>query len=106
MDIFVTLQDVGRLVKDVVEELGHQEGSPLVLFTRHVHLVLEFNVVRLEQLVLALGPLEFLLDLFQLMLQEVDKILIGLVIGRKTVIFVSVRLPVGLATTAHAFGHE
>lgn len=45
MHILVTLEDVWSLVENVVQELSHKESRSLVLFTGHVHLVLELNVV-------------------------------------------------------------
>ena len=45
MHILVALKDVWSLVQDVIQELSHKESSSLVLLTRHVHLVLELNIV-------------------------------------------------------------
>ena len=103
MDVLIALQDVGRLVQNVVEELSNEECSSLVLLPGHVHLVLQIDVVRLEQLVLGLRSLELLLNLLQLVLEEVDQILVRLVVGSQGVV-----LAIGLAVrlAAHAIVHE
>lgn len=72
MHILIAIQDIRSLVENVIEELCHQESSSLVLLSRHVHLVLQVNVVALQQLILTLGSLKFLLDFLQLVFQEVD----------------------------------
>ena len=45
MHVLVTLKDVWSLVQDIVQELSHEESSPLILLAGHVHLVLQLNVV-------------------------------------------------------------
>jgi hypothetical protein len=80
MHILVAIENVGSLVQKIVQELSHQESCSLVLLSRHVHLGLEVNIVVLKKLVLSLSALQFLLDFFQLVLQEIDEIFVGLVL--------------------------
>ena len=81
MHVFVTVQNIWSLVKNVIQELGHEESSPLVLFTRKVHLVLQLDVVRLKQLIFILSSLKLLFDFLKLVLQKVNEIFISLIVG-------------------------
>ena len=74
--VLVSVEDVRRLVEQVVEELGQQKGSPLVLLFGDLHLLLDLQVVLLERLIFHLGSRKLLLDFFELVLQEVDQIVI------------------------------
>ena len=38
--VFVTVQNIWSLVKNVIQEFGHQESCPLVLLSRKVHFIL------------------------------------------------------------------
>ena len=68
MHVFVAVKDVWVLVEKVIEELCHQQGCSLILFSREVHLLLQLNIVTLQMLVLMLRLLKLLLDLLQLVL--------------------------------------
>ena len=63
MHVLVRLENVRRLVQQVVEVLGHEEGGALVLLAREAHLVLQVEVVRLKQLVLLLRLRQLLFNL-------------------------------------------
>ena len=104
MHVLVAFKDVGRLIEDVVEELSHEESRSLVLFTGDIHLVLELHIVGLKQLVLILGPGELLLDLLELVLQEVDKVLILLVGSGIELIGASLTSSIGSSSVAHHRG--
>lgn len=54
MHVLLGLKNVRRLVQQIVEEFRHKERGPLVLLTRHVHLLLELKIVALQKLVLLL----------------------------------------------------
>ena len=96
MHVLVALQNVWSLVEDVVEELRHEKGCPLILLSRHVHLVLKLYVVTLEELILTLGSLELFLDLLEFVLKEIDEVLVGLVVGNQRGI-ATIALPLCLA---------
>ena len=66
--ILIAIPDVGSLLQQVVQELSHQEGCTLVFFTRTLNLFLLFLVVLLEELVLLLLSLQFVLNILKLVL--------------------------------------
>ena len=96
MHVLVALQNVWSLVKDVIEELRHEKGCPLILLSGHIHLVLKLYVVTLEELILTLGSLELFLDLLEFVLKEIDEVLVGLVVGNQRGI-ATIALPLSLA---------
>ena len=77
MHVFVTLQDIWSLVKNVVQEFCHEKCCPLILFTRYIHFILKFNVVTLKQFIFSLGLLELFLNFIKFVLQKVDQVFVG-----------------------------
>ena len=78
--VLILLKDIGRLVEHVVEEFGENQCRPLVLILRVIQLALEFYVLVLEGFVVYLTLMQFLFNIIQFMLQEIDQIFISLVL--------------------------
>ena len=76
MHISIIIKNIWSLSKQIVQELSHQKSSSLILFSGHIHLVLQLNVVSLKQFVFSLWPLKFLFDFFKLVFQKVNQIFI------------------------------
>lgn len=76
MHVLVGVENVRRLVQQVVQELGQQKSSSLVFFFGALHLFLNLQVILLKAFVLNLSSRKFLLDFFEFMLQKVDEVVI------------------------------
>lgn len=74
--VLVGVENVRRLVQQVVQELGQQKSSSLVFFFGALHLFLNLQVILLKAFVLNLSSRKFLLDFFEFMLQKVDEVVI------------------------------
>lgn len=72
MHVLVCLQNIRRLIKQIIKELRQQKSCSLVLLLRQLHLILEFQVILLQLLIFHLGPLQFLFNFVEFVLQEVD----------------------------------
>lgn len=82
--LWVGIEDIRRRVEQVVEELGHQKCCPFVFLAAQAHLTLEIKVFMLQQLSLVLRLHELLLDVFQLLLKELDQVVVRLgTVGRR-----------------------
>lgn len=76
MHVLVGVENVRRLVQQVVQELGQQKSGSLVFFFGALHLFLNLQVILLKAFVLNLSSRKFLLDFFEFMLQKVDEVVI------------------------------
>lgn len=73
-------QNVLPIEQYVVEELGHQECSPLVLLARHIQLFRQGSIVKLQLFVMTLSLPQLLFDVLQFLLEEVNHFFIAALI--------------------------
>lgn len=72
----VTLQNIWRLIKEVFQQIGQDNGCSIILLEGLVHLLLKLDILRLQELILVLSVLQFLFDLADLVFQECNNAVI------------------------------